>query len=118
MIAIGSLLVLKNSINLGNLTVLISLSGIVVSSLNQFGSFQAQYESMQVASHRLESILINMENENVCGEIILDKKIESIRCKRVSIKKEILYYSILLTVKSIEGKIFQYEVKMVQVNLH
>ena len=87
LIAIGSLLVLKNSINLGNLTVLISLSGIVVSSLNQFGSFQAQYESMQVASHRLESILINMENENVCGEIILDKKIESIRCKRVSIKK-------------------------------
>ncbi len=40
LIAIGSLLVLKNSINLGNLTVLISLSGIVVSSLNQFGRFK------------------------------------------------------------------------------
>lgn len=37
-----------------------------------------------------------MENENVCGEIILDKKIELIRCKCVFIKKgDILLFDIV-----------------------
>ncbi len=59
-----------------------------------------------------------MENENVCGEIILDKKIESIRCKRVSIKKGDTLLLNTVNCEIYRGKIFQYEVKMVQVNLH
>ena len=51
-------------------------------------------------------------------EIILDKKIESIRCKRVSIKKGDTLLLDTVNCEIYRGKIFQYEVKMVQVNLH
>ncbi len=87
LIAIGAILVLDNKISLANLTIIVSLSGMITSALNQFGTYQSQYESMQVAEHRLQSILFNMKNENNSGEITLKNKIETIKLCNVSIWK-------------------------------